>query len=113
MATVDSGADRSFFPKKIAELLGLGSGDLVEDQGGAKGVEGIGFPTWSTTKPLTCRIVRIVPGTGREEAWGPAIAMNPAFAEKDVFLLGRDDFFRPLSITFAWDGQGPHFVMSY
>nr|MBA2599577.1 hypothetical protein [Actinomycetota bacterium] len=96
---VDSGAYRSFFPKSIAAGLGL-ENSLVQDAQGARGVEDQEFPTWSSTEQIVARIVRNDPQTQAEELWGPEIPMNPAFAEKPTFLLGREDFFAPFVITF-------------
>lgn len=99
IAMVDSGAYRSFFPKSIAAGLGL-ENSLVEDPAGARGVEDEEFPTWSTSEQLVARIVRSDQETQAEELWGPEISMNPAFADKPTFLLGREDFFAPFAITF-------------
>lgn len=96
---VDSGADRSFFPMQIAARLGLIlKDDLVEDQGTSRGV-GSSFKTWSSTVTIRAQIVaNFVTGP---QTWGPQIVLTPAFGKEiDSFLLGRDDFFAPFTVTF-------------
>lgn len=110
-AIVDSGASRSFFPKSMAALLGLNPDHLVEDEQGATGVEGGSFPTWSSTKQLEGQIIRINPQTRKASEWGAKFPMDPAFAEKDAALLGRNDFFQAFTITFAVSEQSPLFTV--
>lgn len=98
------------FPMEIARILGV-EGQLSEDASGAVGVEGGGFPTWSFLPGLQGQIVRVPPSKPQHpELWGPQIAMNPAFANKDAFLLGRQDFFAELQVRFE-PGAPPHFVV--
>jgi hypothetical protein len=52
VATVDSGASRSFLPMEIATRLGLTGADLTKDPGLAEGV-GSQFETWSSTVRFT------------------------------------------------------------
>lgn len=85
------------FPRQIATQLGV---TLQQDAIGASGVEGGGFPTWSSQEPITGQIIRIDPNTQQAELWGPQITMTPAFADKDPFLLGRQDFFAAFGVNF-------------
>ncbi len=99
------------FPRQIAGLLGV-DGDLVTDAAGAVGVEGGGFPTWSYQPGLTGQVVRTPPNNPTQrELRGPTFPMTPAFAEKDAFLLGRQDFFRALQVDFEPGKPIPHFVI--
>ncbi len=113
LAIVDSGASRSFFPKSIARLLGLDPAHLVQDVQDATGVEGGSFPTWSSTKQVMGQIFRIDPKQHHASPWGPQFPMDPAFAEKDVTLLGRSDFFPAFSIYFRTNAHGPLFTIEY
>jgi hypothetical protein len=92
---VDSGAPRSLFPKEIAEQslgLSLVTGPTME------GVEETKFPTWSASVPILGKVLRVT-DHGLEE-WGPEFRLDPAFAEKGSFVLGRADFFPLFTITF-------------
>jgi hypothetical protein len=110
---VDSGASRSFLPKTVASLLGIKSHELVRDAAGAKGVEGTGFATWSSTKQIVAQVIQVDPVNEQRTPWGPLIPMNPAFANKDVVLLGRDDFFPAFSITLSHQSARPSLVLRY
>ena len=110
-ALVDSGASRSFFPKTTAALLGLNPDLLERDAQGAVGVEGAGFPTWSSTRPITGQVVRVDPNTGAMSLWGSPFPMNPAFADKEAALLGRSDFFPAFYIGFGTDDNGLFFAI--
>jgi hypothetical protein len=101
------------FPRTIAGALGLDPDHLSQDPAGARGVEGEGFPTWSATQSISGQIIRTDPQTGNQEPWGPSFSMDPAFAEKDVFLLGRADFFPIYSIGFEQDVSGPLLRISF
>jgi hypothetical protein len=110
VALVDSGATRSMFPMEIAQRLGIEE-QLTQDAVGAMGVEGGGFPTWSFLPGLQGQIVRVPPENPQQsEPWGASFAMTPAFAHKDVFLLGRQDFFAVFQIKFE-PGNPPHLVI--
>ncbi len=108
---VDSGADRTFLPLAVARRLGLSSRELVRDALGAIGVEGIGFPTWSSNVPLEGRVVADM-GHG-PAPWGPLFAVNPAFSEKEPVLLGRADFFQAFVVTFQENASAPVFHLDY
>jgi hypothetical protein len=105
-ALVDSGAVRSMLPRLVARDLGIEK-DLEQDRHGAVGVEGAGFPTWSYPPGLSAQVIR--PGDP-SQPWGSPVRMTPAFADKGVLLLGREDFFLGFQITF--EPAGPHFVLA-
>jgi hypothetical protein len=110
LALIDSGAARSVFPLAVARELGI-EHELVEDAARSVGVEGAGFPTWSYPPGLTCHVLRTAPdGPSGREPWGEPVRLTPAFADKRVFLLGREDFFRGFRILF--DPAGPQFVLA-
>jgi hypothetical protein len=122
LAVVDSGADRTLFPAEIAELLGLSeeNGGLVQDEHGGRGVGGVEFPTWFSTREIIGQVMQIA-----EEdeliPWGPSFGMDPAFTglsdgddgPDGTFLLGRNDFFQAFAITFGWEEDGPAFELAY
>lgn len=112
IATVDSGASRCFFPLQIAMRLGLTPGELAQDAGQATGV-GSSFNTWSSTLPVRAMVIAYlaVPGQAQlvPQAWGPEIALQPAFAAEQAFLLGRVDFFKAFTVTFEEIGGVPQF----
>jgi hypothetical protein len=108
-------------PREVAESkLGLSERELIEDSTTGMGVGPIaedgdeeGFTTWSCSVPVTGQIV--VPNDeGRLEAWGPALDLDPAFAEIAPVLLGRQDFFQAFAVTFEPARlSDPHFVLEY
>jgi hypothetical protein len=117
-ATVDSGAPRSLFPKEFAEIsLGIDSADLIQDPTKAEGIgaekEEDRWPTWSSRIPIFGQALRPDETSGRLVPWGPEFRLNPAFAEKNQILLGRQDFFRHFKITFEHNLVAPAFVLSY
>lgn len=111
LGVVDSGADRSMFPLEIADLLGIPDA-LVKDEVLAGGAAGPGFPTWSSSEEIRGQIVRL---TDDRELfpWGPEFPMNPAFAESEHFLLGREDFFVPFVVSFGLHEGHRAFSVSY
>jgi hypothetical protein len=76
-----------------------------------EGVEETKFDTWASSTPIDAQVVRVTPD-GLED-FGPEFHLNPAFAEKGSFVLGRADFFPHFSITFepARYGYGPAVVL--
>jgi hypothetical protein len=111
-AVVDSGAARSMLPMEIAKRLGIADA-LVRDQMGARGVEGGGFPTWSYPDGVEAHVMRIGPRSPHEiTKWGSPFTLNPAFCEKDPFLLGRQDFFARFRVAFVPGNPHPTFSIS-
>jgi hypothetical protein len=109
---VDSGAARSIFPMQIAQRLGITEA-LVQDQVGARGVEGVGFSTWSYPPGLQAHVVRIAQKRPHKVTnWGSPFTLNPAFCHKDPFLLGRQDFFATFRVAFAPGNPHPTFSIS-
>lgn len=96
------------FPLQVAHSLGV---TLQQDAVGARGVEGVGFPTWSAQETVLAQVVRIVPETHKGELWGKSFQMTPAFCEKDPFLLGRQDFFAAMSVQFLPGNPHPSFII--
>lgn len=113
VACVDSGAARSFFPLSIAQRLGIQQAELQEDQFGGKGVEGEGFPTFSSTVPIRGIVMALVGPNNSFQAWGPPVLLNPAFSDKEPLLLGRCDFFQAFTVTFQEHAQTPVFHLDY
>jgi hypothetical protein len=105
IATVDSGASKSFFPKQIAYRLGIQDAELAQDPGQSQGVGSV-FTTWSSTVPIRANIIAYLTGAAGPQIWGPQINLDPAFSEHDAFLLGREDFFRPFIVTFEVESIG-------
>jgi hypothetical protein len=104
-AVVDSGADETLLPLQLAVELGLES-DL-ETAGSAAGVAST-FATWRCRLAIRAQVLRY--GLrGPEVAWGPELLLRPVFAEPQVALLGRADFFPHFRITFETDPIGPIF----
>lgn len=110
LAVVDSGAFRSSFPLQIATDLGIAADELSEDPHGGAGV-GSEFRVWTTAVPIMAGIALFEhTPEGTPQPFGAGFGLSPAFIEHDVFLLGRDDFFRAFTITFenGPDGQVFH-----
>jgi hypothetical protein len=110
-AVVDSGAERSMFPLQIAKRLGIADA-LVRDEIGARGVEGAGFPTWSYPVGLRAWVMRITENPSEVVVWGESFVLNPAFCEKDPFLLGRHDFFATFHVSFDPGNPYPTFSIA-
>jgi hypothetical protein len=90
-------------PLSAADDLGLVREELSLDPQPAAGV-GAAFAVWRTAVTIFGRVQRRGGGS-----WGPALWLNPAFAEPEVALLGRSDFFPHFRITFETDPLGPIF----
>jgi hypothetical protein len=75
---------------------------LVRDARAGLGVEGRAFPLWRSSAVLHAQVVTDV---GRR--WGPRFRLDPMFADADVALLGREDFFRAFTITFQEHATTP------
>jgi hypothetical protein len=112
-ACVDSGAARTFLPLEIAHRLGIQDGELEQDEHGGMGVEGVGFPTFTSTVPMSGLVMALIGPNETFQAWGPLFDLNPAFSEKEPLLLGRHDFFKVFTITFEEDAQTPVFHLEY
>lgn len=109
---VDSGAFRSCFPLRMARDLGVSDDQLTEDPGGGFGV-GARFRLWTATVPIRARIGLFEPEpNGSTRPWGPEFRLTPAFTEHEVSLLGRADFFRGFTITFAEEEDGSAFYVA-
>ncbi len=94
---VDSGADGTLLPKGVAQRLGIESGLLPNAKaGGAAG--GQAFPTWRSPEKIYGRVSAVLASGPRE--WGPQFRLVPAFAETEMPLFGRADFFKVFTITF-------------
>lgn len=110
-ALIDSGAAFSVFPLWVASQLGI-SEDLVQDRQ-AVGAEGAGFATWSYPPGLSCQVMQLRPDDfSQREPWGKPVKLTPAFADKTVFLLGREDFFAAFTVTFEPGAELRRFVLA-
>jgi hypothetical protein len=103
-ALVDSGADRTTFPLKIAWKLGIQQDELILRPGGGRGVKSR-FDVWTSSVPIRAGISRRDVSTGADAGWGPAFTLSPFFIDGGSFLLGRADFFRVFTMTFQ-EGRG-------
>ncbi len=88
---IDSGAPFTVVPLGVAAELGIEE-QLEEDE--AIEVAGASTDAWTFPGDITAR-VRI-----EDEDWGSAFPLYPVFADIDVFLLGRADFFAAFIVTF-------------
>jgi len=103
-ALVDSGADRTTFPLKIAWELGIQHDELILRPGGGRGVKSR-FDVWTSSVPIRAGVSRRDASTGADSAWGPAFTLSPFFIDDGCFLLGRADFFSVFTVTFE-EGRG-------
>ena len=103
-ALVDSGADRTTLPLKIAWKLGLQPDELILRPGGGRGVKSR-FDVWTSTVPIRAGVSRRDVSTGSHSAWGPAFTLRPVFIDGSSLLLGRADFFSVFTVTFE-EGRG-------
>jgi hypothetical protein len=94
---IDSGADVSFIPAVIAELLDL---DLSEETSRSKGVSG-----WFETRTSSCEL-SLVAKTGVLELGAVPVIVPVVDVEEeegssiDYCLLGRDPFFTRYNVHF-------------
>ena len=102
-ALVDSGADRTTLPLKIAWRLGIQQNELILRPGGGRGVKSC-FDVWTSTVPIQAEVSRRNVSTGADSAWGPAFTLSPFFIDDGSFLLGREDFFSVFTVTFEEGG---------
>jgi hypothetical protein len=103
-ALVDSGADRTTFPLKIARELGIQRSELILHPQGGRGVKSR-FDVWTSSVPIRAGISRHDVWTDAESAWGPTFTLRPFFIDDGSFLLGRADFFSVFTVTFE-EGRG-------
>ena len=103
-ALVDSGADRTTFPLKIAWKLGIQRNELILHPEGGRGVKSH-FDVWTSSVPIRAGISRRDVSTGAHSAWGPAFTLRPVFIDDSSLLLGRADFFSVFTVTFE-EGRG-------
>ena len=103
-ALVDSGADRTTFPLKIAWDLGIQRDELTLRPGGGRGVKSH-FDVWTSSVPIRAGVSRRDVATGTYSAWGPTFTLRPFFIDGGSFLLGRADFFSVFTVTFE-EGRG-------
>jgi hypothetical protein len=103
-ALVDSGADRTTFPLKIARGLGIQQDELILRPGGGRGVKSR-FDVWTSSLPIRAGVSTYNASTGADAAWGPAFTLRPFFIDDGSFLLGRADFFSVFTVTFE-EGRG-------
>jgi hypothetical protein len=101
---VDSGADRTTFPLKVAWDLGIERDELILHPGGGRGVKSR-FDVWRSALPIRAGINRHDVATGADSAWGPTFTLSPVFIDDGSFLLGRADFFSVFTVTFE-EGRG-------
>jgi hypothetical protein len=102
-ALVDSGADRTTFPLKIAWDLGIWRDELILHPGGGRGVKSR-FDVWTSSLPIRAGVSTRDASTGADSAWGPAFTLSPVFIDDGSFLLGRADFFSVFTVTFEEGG---------
>jgi hypothetical protein len=100
IAIVDSGAERSMFPKAYAAALGL---QLVEAEDKPHALDGTPIMAWRALDPLDARILAIFPK--RAKHWGPTFDLRPFFTETSTSVLGRRDFFSRFTVTFQDMGE--------
>ena len=103
-ALVDSGADRTTFPLKIAWKLGIQQDELILRPGGGRGVKSC-FDVWTSSVPIRAGIGRHDVSIDADSAWGPTFTLWPFFIDDGSFLLGRADFFSVFTVTFE-EGRG-------
>ena len=103
-ALVDSGADRTTFPLKIARELGIQRDELILRPGGGRGVKSR-FDVWTSSVPIRAGISRHDVSIDADPAWGPTFTLWPFFIDDGSFLLGRADFFSVFTVTFE-EGRG-------
>ena len=103
-ALVDSGADRTTFPLKIAWKLGIQQDELILHPGGGRGVKSR-FDVWRSLVPIRAGVSRPDVSTRADSAWGPAFTLSPFFIDNGSFLLGRADFLNVFTVTFE-EGRG-------
>ena len=83
----------------------FGENELVLAPRGGMGIEGEPFPTWSSPIPIDAWVLAEV---GTELlVWGPRLRLDPAFADVEIALLGRADFFRAFTVTFQEHAATP------
>ena len=98
-ALVDSGADRTTFPLRIAWKLGIQRDELISRPGGGRGVKSH-FNVWTSLLPIRAGISRHDVSTGVDADWGTTFILSPFFIDDGSFLLGRADFFSVFTVTF-------------
>ena len=103
-ALVDSGADRTTFPLKVAWQLGIQRNELILHPGAGRGVKSR-FDLWTSSVPIRAGISRRDVSTGADSPWGPTFTLSPYFIDDNSFLLGRADFFSVFTVTFE-EGRG-------
>lgn len=103
-ALVDSGADRTTFPLRIAWKLGIQRDELILRPGGGRGVKSR-FDVWTSSVSIRASITRHDVSTDADSAWGPTFTLRPFFIDDGSFLLGRADFFSVFTVTFE-EGRG-------
>ena len=103
-ALVDSGADRTTFPLKIARELGIQRDELILRPGGGRGVKSR-FDVWTSSVPIRAGISRHDVSIDADPAWGPTFTLWPFFIDGGSFLLDRADFFSVFTVTFE-EGRG-------
>jgi hypothetical protein len=103
-ALVDSGADRTTFPLKIAWRLGIQLNELILHPGGGRGVKSQ-FDVWTSSLLIRAGVSRRDASSGADSVWGPVFTLSPFFIDDDSFLLGRADFFSVFTVTFE-EGRG-------
>jgi hypothetical protein len=109
---VDSGADKTLLPKRLAAELGIPGGDLEPTPEGSSGAGGAWFPTWEIPYPIKAQVIAPFPEPRGLEPWGPEITLTPEFATDTIPLFGRADFFEAFTVTIDQPG-GQVFHLDY
>ena len=111
IACVDSGAERSYLPLRIAARLGIQS--LLTSNPEPSAGLGSTFETWVPPRPIKARIVAEFPEPQGRTLIGPELRLTPWFGEPEEFLLGRADFFQAFQITFDENPVAPLFHLDW
>jgi hypothetical protein len=85
---------------------------LVPCASAGAGVGDETFDLWDSPESITLRLIREPEGE-EPELWGPVVDLDPAFSEKEAFLLGVSDFFAAFSVEFDRGGDPPKFWLNY
>lgn len=87
--------------------------EWISQETGARGVEGEGFPTFSSIVPIVGVVMAYIGPDNAPQTWGPTFALDPAFSEKEPLLLGRSDCFQTFVVTFEESPAQPTFYLDH
>lgn len=103
---VDSGATFTMLPLALAKTLKIRR--QLRRDGGVRGVGGW-RPKWRSAVPIHAEVLaQMDPQVG----WGPVFELQPRFWWKDLFLLGRHDFFATFDVGFQREGETSTVVLA-